>query len=328
MFIAETNKDLQKYYNKAVKWFQKEGGSFLSFNEYWRENLFERIMRLFVYTGMDDSIADIMPKEIEQRLLINGSCAIALFKDPRFTDATPEITAFFGNYYGVGKYMDEKPNYMLRCPVWSGEGVVWHDGDNIFDNSCVVISNNAVRNAALPLVEHYAYLLAHTEVTLSRILINARDAGGVPTASSEKMRSDIEAYQKKMYNGEDGVILDFGMLGVEYAGADRHTSQSVAEIMDVRQRLLKNFYADIGVRSSFEKRSNATVNEVEADTSMLLLNISDMLDSRQKGVDLVNKLFGTAWVVDVAPEIKEQMEVEKERSGEDESEDSDIIPAE
>lgn len=328
MFIADTNTDIAKFYNKAVKWFQKEGGSFLSFNEYWRENLFERIMRLFVYSGMDESISDIMPKEIEQRLLINGSCGVALFRDPRFENTEPEITAFFGNFYGVGKYMDEKPNYMLRCPVWSGEGVVWHSGDEVRENSCVVISNNAVRNAALPLVNHYAYLLAHTEVTLSKSLIIARDAGGVPTASSEKMKQSITDYQKKMYNGEDGVIVDFGMLGVEYAGADRHTSQDIANIMDVRQRLLKNFYADIGVRSSFEKRSNATVNEVEADTSMLLLNISDMLDSRQKGVALVNELFGTAWAVDVAPEIKEQMEIERERSGEDASEDINTLSTE
>ena len=327
MFIADTCENIQKFYGKAVKWFQKEGGTFLYFYDYWSENLFERIMRLFVYEGMDESIADIMPKEIEQRLMINGSSGMALFADPRKNSA-PEITAFYGNFYGVGKYTDEKPNYMLRCPVWSGEGVVWHDGDPIRDNSCVVISNNAVRNPALPLVNHYAYLLAHAEITLSRALISARDAGGVPTASSEKMKQDIEGYQKKMYNGEDGVILDFGALGVEYAGADRHTSQNITDIMDVRQRLLKNFYADIGVRSSFEKRSNATVNEVEADSSMLLLNISDMLDSRKKGVELVNKLFGVSWSVDVAPEIKEQMEIERMRSGEDESEDIKLIQSE
>lgn len=301
MFLSETSEAKAKFDNKALKFFQKEGGTFLTALEYWRENLFERIMRLFVWSGTDP----VPAKEIEQRLLIQGHCGIFNFEDPK-TGIT-EITAMFGNFYGVAKYMDELPYYMMRCPVWSGKTTV---GKN-----SIVISNNSLRNPALPLVNHYAFLLAHADVTLSKTLIQARDAGGVPVATSDKQKTDIELYQKKLYNGEDGVVIDFGALGVSYAGADRHTQQSIVDIMDVRQRILKNFYADIGVRASFEKRSNATVNEVEADTSMLLLNIADMIDSRKKGAEAVNNLFGTNWSVEVAPEInynereKESIEV-------------------
>ena len=147
-------------------------------------------------------------------------------------------------------------------------------------------------------------------------MINCRDTGGVPVATSEKQKTDIESYNRKLYNGEDGVIIDFGALGVEYAGADRHTQQTISDIMDVRQRILKNFYADIGVRASFEKRSNATVNEVEADTSMLLLNIADMIESRKRGADAVNKMFGTNWRVEVAKEIQYNNEGSIENEGE------------
>ena len=289
MFLEETSEAKAKFDNKALKFFQKTGGSFLQFNAYWRENLFERIMRLFVWENTDP----IPAKEIEQRLLIQGHCGIFNFKDPK-TGIT-ELTAMFGNFNGVAKYMDELPHYMMRCPVWSGN-------TDVGVNS-IVISNNSLRNPALELVNHYAYLLAHTDVTLSRLMISARDAGGVPVATSQKQKDDIEAYQRKLYNGEDGVVIDFGALGVEYAGSDKHTNQNIVDIMDVRQRILKNFYADIGVRASFEKRSNATVNEVEADTSMLLLNITDMIDSRKKGADAVNKMFNTNWTVKIADEI-------------------------
>ena len=289
MFLEETSEAKAKFDNKALKFFQKTGGSFLQFNAYWRENLFERIMRLFVWENTDP----VPAKEIEQRLLIQGHCGIFNFKDPK-TGIT-ELTAMFGNFNGVAKYMDELPHYMMRCPVWSGN-------TDVGVNS-VVISNNSLRNPSLELVNHYAYLLAHTDVTLSRLMISARDAGGVPVATSQKQKDDIEAYQKKLYNGEDGVVVDFGALGVEYAGSDKHTNQNIVDIMDVRQRILKNFYADIGVRASFEKRSNATVNEVEADTSMLLLNITDMIDSRKKGAEAVNKMFGTNWRVKIADEI-------------------------
>lgn len=294
MFLQDTEESLQKFINKDLKYFQKIGGTFAAFQSFWYENLFERIMRLFVWSGTDP----IPQKEIEMRLLISGTCGVFNFKDPK-TGIT-ELTAMFGNYYGVSKYMDELPYYMMRCPVWSGSTTV---GEN-----SIVISNNSLRNSALPLVEHYSILLAHADVTLQRVMIEARNAGGIPAATSEKQKESITAYQKKIFNGEDGVVTDFGMLGLEYVGADRHTNQSITDIMDVRQRLLKNFYADIGVRASFEKRSNATVNEVEADTSMLLLNISDMLNARKQGAEAVNNLFGTSWSVELAEEIRYSIE--------------------
>lgn len=289
MFLQETSEAKAKFDNKALKFFQKTGGTFLQFNAYWTENLFERIMRLFVWENTEP----VPAKEIEQRLLIQGHCGVFNFKDPK-TGIT-ELTAMFGNFNGVAKYMDELPRYMMRCPVWSGNTEV--------NKNSVVISNNSLRNPALPLVNHYAYLLAHTDVTLSRLMIAARDAGGVPIATSDKQKQDIESYQRHLYNGEDGVVTDLGALGVEYAGSDKHTNQNIVDVMDVRQRILKNFYSDIGVRASFEKRSNATVNEVEADTSMLLLNITDMLESRKRGADAVNNMFNTNWSVKLADEI-------------------------
>lgn len=73
--------------------------------------------------------------------------------------------------------------------------------------------------------------------------------------------------------------------------------------MGSKKNLLRSFYADIGVRASFDKKSNAVIDEVTADTSMLLYNVSDMLEERKKGCDQVNKLFGTSWTVRLSDEI-------------------------
>jgi hypothetical protein len=311
MFLEDTDNDRRKFDNKALTFFQKNGGTFLSALTFWRENLFERIMRLFVWSNTEP----VPAKEIEQRLLIQGHCGVFNFKDP--STGITELTAMFGNFFGVGKYIDEKPGYTMRCPVWSGSTKV---GVN-----SVVISNNSLKNSALPLVDHYAFLLAHADVTLSRAMIEARDAGGVPVATSDKQKADMVAYNKKRYNGEDGVIIDFGALGVQYAGADRHTSQNIVDIMDVRQRILKSFYADIGVRASFEKRSNSTTSEVQADTSMLLLNIADMIEYRKKGAEAVNAMFNTNWQVEIAPEINYDGAPYNDKSEEGMKEDETII---
>ena len=250
---------------------------------YWRDSLFERVMKLFVW----ENTGNLKPKEIEQRLILNGHCGIAEYKG--------ELTAFYGSFYGVTKYMDEWTNYIVRCPIYTAEKKIGTD--------VVVIDNNSLRNPTFELVHHYATMLAHTEVSLINCLINTRDSGGVPIASTEKQKASIKEYQNQIFNGKYGVVTDVGNLGITYAGSDRKTQQDLIDIMETREKLIKSFYSDIGVRSAFEKRNNTVQAEVEADTSLLLLNLADMLRCREKACEEVNKLFGTNWSVHVAKEI-------------------------
>lgn len=278
---------------KKISKLARESCTFNAFYEYWRDNLFERIMRLFVwentFTEENNKIVGIKPKEIEQRLMLQGHCGITTLRGEK------ELTAMFGNFYGVAKYLDEKPNYMVRCPIYSGERTIGKD--------IVVIDNNSLRNPCYDLVHHYATLLAHAEVTIVDALVNARDCGGVPVVTTEKQKQSVAEYQGKLFNGQFGTVTDAGNLGLNFMGSDRKTSQDLMNMYEIREKLIKAFYSDIGVRSAFEKRSNAVVEEVEADTSLLLLNLADMIACREKGAEAVNNMFGTNWTVHIAEEI-------------------------
>lgn len=271
----------------------RESSTFNAFYEYWRNMLFERVMRLFVwentYTMENNKIVGILPKEIEQRLILQGHVGITKIKNEN------DLTAVFGNYFGVSKYMDEKPFYNYRCPIDAGKRTIGKD--------IVVIDGNSLRNPIYEVIHHYAILLGHVEVTLVDAFVNARDCGGVPVAKTEKQRQSIADYQGKIFNGQYGSVTDIGNLGLEYLGSDRKTSQSIAEIQNTKERIMKAFYADIGVKGAFEKRSNTVVEEVEADQSLLLFNLGDMLSKREEGADAVNKMFGTNWSVHIAKEI-------------------------
>ena len=135
-------------------------------------------------------------------------------------------------------------------------------------------------------------------------LVQARDSGGVPIAKTEKAKQSLLDYQGKMYNGKIGVVSDLAGIGVEYQGADRHTNLDISAVWDVRTKLMKNFYADIGVRASFDKKSNTVVDEITSDTSMLLYNVSDMLHERQLACERINDMFGTDWSVRLSDEIR------------------------
>lgn len=260
---------------------------------YWRDQLFERVMRLFVWENTEDTsnpydINNVPGKEIEERLILSGHCGITVIQDKG-------LTAMFGSFSGVSKYEDDFPEYYVRCPIYAGSRKI---GKNV-----VVIQNNSLRNPVYPLIHRYATLLAHTEVTLVNTLVNARDNGGVPIASTEKQKQSIQTYQGRLYNGQYGVVTDLGALGVEYAGTNRQTGQDITKIMEVRDKLLKSFYSDIGVKGAFEKNNNTITAEVQADTSLLLLNLSDMIDFRKRGAEEVNKMYGTNWSVHIAKEI-------------------------
>lgn len=285
MFLTDTLALESKEGRKITK-LARESSTFNAFFEYWRDNLFERIMRLFIWEGTEA----VKPKEIEQRLHLQGHCGISQLPNEK------ELTAFFGNFYGVSKYMDERPYYNVRCPIYAGQRTV--------GKTIAVIDNNALRNPTIELVHHYAVLLAHTEVTYVDTMVNARDSGGIPVANNEKQKQSIMDYQAKIFNGQYGVVADMGALGVNYAGTDRRTNQPIIDIWATRNKILKDFYADIGIRATFDKRSNSVEAEIIADTSMLLINVSDMLDSRKKGAKAVNELYGTSWTVRLSDEIK------------------------
>lgn len=269
---------------------------------FWRDNLFERLMRLFIWEGTGDLDA----KEIEERLYMAGHCGIAKYKG--------KPTAFFGSFFGVTVYQDEWTDYTVHSPIYSGSFKI--------DKKIAIINNNKLRNPSLDHVNHYAKLLAHADVTLMMQLVQARDAGGVPVAQNEKAKQSLLQYQSDIYNGKISNVSDLAGIGVDFLGADRHTNLSISEVWDTRTKLLKSFYADIGVRATFDKRSNAVVDEITSDSSMLLYNVSDMLEERKKGAEKVNKLFGTNWSVRLSDEINytEENEPEEIKAAEDKRE--------
>ena len=107
LFSTETGQRMNKW--------ARENSTFNACYMYWREQLFERIMRIFIW----EDTGDVKPKEIEQRLLINGHCGIAEYKG--------ELTAFYGSFNGVTKYQDEWTHYNVWCPIYADRKKIGSD---------------------------------------------------------------------------------------------------------------------------------------------------------------------------------------------------------
>lgn len=272
---------LNNIYSKYVD--VKNTTTYPAYYQYWIEQLFERVLRIFVWDTGDD----IIPKEIEQNLALNGHCFVCKYNG--------DLTVFAGSMSGITKYYDEFTHYNVRSPLYSNILNIEKYG--------VVINNNKLRNPTFDLCQHYAQLLAHADVTIALALVDARRQSGTPVVKNILQANSIDDYYKQIYNGKFAKVTDKSLMGVEYVG-DNSKKQDLMELMLVKERLLRSFYSDIGVKSSFDKKSNTVSEEVEADNTLLLLNISDMIDSRKKACEKINNTFGVNWTVEVNPEIK------------------------
>lgn len=274
-----------------------------AYYRFWTNELFERLTRLFVWEGtyeiVDGKIVGIDPKEIESRLILRGFEAVSKLPNE------DELTVFFASMFGPTKYFDEWKQVNIHCPIYAGTRTI--------DKDAVIINNTRIRNPSYMYVHHYATLLAHAEVTLVDMMVDARDNGGVPIARTQKQFESIRAYQNKRFYGKYGVVTDMGGLGVEYAGSDRKTSQSILEVLEARNKLIRSFYSDIGIRAAFEKKSNVNSLEIDGNDSLLKFNISDMLDQRKLACDKINSLFGVNWSVRLPEEIDYDKIEEEER---------------
>lgn len=289
MFLKNIYDDMKKdSMFDYITWDACDASTFNMRFLFWRDHLFERMIRLFVW-----NCEPIKQKEIEQRLILQGYCGIAPFKGE-------ELTAFYGTLSGVTKYIDERKNYIAHCPIWTKTFTIGED--------LALIDNNQLRNRSFDLIYSYAVMLAHADVSLIMSMINHRTDSGIPVAKTEKHKQSIRNLQKKVFNGEYASLTDIGDLGLEFVKVSAGNSEDLVKLYETRRNLIKDFYADIGVRSAFEKNNNTVNAEITSDQAFLLLNVMDMLNSRQEGCEEVNRIFGTSWSVDLAPEVKMIME--------------------
>ena len=68
-----------------------------------------------------------------------------------------------------------------------------------------------------------------------------------------------------------------------------------------RDKILEQFYRDLGVKMYNPKKAQVTDDEVDANTQLLLISKDDMQDARDEGADMTNNLFGTDMIPELNP---------------------------
>ena len=181
--------------------------------------------------------------------------------------------------------------------------------------------------ATANIVEHYALMLAHTDASITLELVNGRMMD-VINASDNNGAEAAAAYTKKIYDGDYSFIRDKSEnVIIDRSPANR--GNRLRELLDTKERLLKDIYALFGVNRTAEKRERLVTTEATGDGAMLLLNLKDMLSMREKMVEDINNVFGANISVkchidiDKDGTLEHTEEAEQEGGSEDVSDDGE-----
>lgn len=242
-------------------------------------NYFNQFKQIGTSIFSYDGLTDILTKEIEKRLFLYGVVG--------FVDHNGQLTAVTVSPYGEDVY-NRPTNFTFsfgggvpdnsRTPEQRQIGVDGVLGYNTFD---------AVPTAML--VEQYALMLAHTDISIINELVNGRFID-VLKAHNEREAESAAAFTNDLYSGKISYIKDY-TEEIEVDRATRNVSH-LREYIDTKDYLLKNIYSMFGLRMIPEKRERMIKSEVETGEEMLMLNIFEQLKMRKKMCDDIKAVFG------------------------------------
>ena len=279
----------------------------------WWALLSNKVLNLFTWEGLPE---DLPQREIEFRLHFTDLAVTAIVNSRRYK----KLIAADASGYGVTQYRDVWTNCIWTCPNDSGKADLLGP-----EKSAVLIRNNSSLLPTSILIDRYANLLAHAELSLQAILINSRTTG-ILAARDDKQRNAIMEFYAALEDGRTMAIVDdmgldslIGSEGLRMIATQYPSSTHILDFWQARQNLYKEFLAEIGISKATDKRERLISDEVAQDQPLYEFSLDDMLRCRQQGAEEMNDLFGLSVSVNVNEAIKVNAEEvttnEAERAG-------------
>ena len=261
--------------------------------QYWHALLSNKVLNLFKWDGLPFEEHEL---EVKTQFLNNGYSGIVRSK--RYN----RIIAASGSGVGVTEYPDKWITFVWACPGDFGEDTIGTDA--------VIVRNNFSLQPTRWLVERYAHLLAHAELSLQAILINSRSTG-ILAARDQKQRDDIALFYQALEDGKTLAIVDdtgldslVGSEGLRQISTAFPSSTHIMDFWQIRQNLYKEFLTEIGISKSTDKRERVIQSEVAQDLPLFGYSLDDMLLCRKEAAEEMNRVFGLNVSVSINPIIE------------------------
>jgi len=266
--------------------------------QYWYFKLINILLDMFTWKNLPEGLSS---REIELNLIMTGHAVILPKKDGTlFTPLT--------SLYGYDEY------YQPTHAVFANPVVVQAHQYEI-GKECSIIYNNKLKDSLYYIksdgglntfVKRYARLLADIESTIDIYSVNAR-LTSFPVANDGNVMESLKLFFKKLALGKRAIISDNSIIE-EFRNVDINRSNikdGLNDLLIARDKVLEQYFREIGVKMYNSKKAQVTDDEVDANTQLLLISKDDMQDARDEGADMTNDLFGT----DMIPELNPKFDI-------------------
>lgn len=254
---------------------------------YWFNKLLGYCMGMFEYEGLPDSLP---ARQIEINLLLTGHCTIFRDDDDLVTCGTTLYD--YDKYYDPTRGVFAQPKLKSKTLYLQGES-----------KNAVVIYNSDLQNnvlyfptdgGLLTFISRYARRLADIESTENIYSVNMR-LSAFPVGGDDSIIASIKKFFSQLALGRREVIADNAIIQ-QFRTVDvvkGTTSDKLNDIIQARDKVLEQFFRDIGVKFFADnKRAQMTDEEVECNDQMLIISPDEMLRKSKEGIEKVNSFFG------------------------------------
>lgn len=276
---------------------------------YYVNYLYEKLIRIFKYENLPDTI----PRDALENYVLTfgyGGITMANYNGSKILVAVPCTK------YGVGLYPYYEPLAQYCTPLIQGTNLA-------IGKDIVIVKNNSYQISCDSIVKRYARQLADFDATINILTSNSRMAV-LPSFDNEESAESYKAVMIANRLGQVDTVLDksFIQKGQFTPFANMSATAKINDVVSARNEILRTFLSEIGITTANDKRERMVVDEVNVNSQMLLFNVSDMLECRQKAIDEVNALYGTNITVDLSDEYKfiKDATTEEVKKGGDENE--------
>lgn len=281
--------------NKYIKTMYDVSNVKIGF-DYWYFKLFNILLDIFEYDNVPDGLSQ---REIELNLMMTGHSVILSRRDGKLF--TP-LTSLFGydEYYQPTKAVFANP-------------VVVEAKQYTIGTDCEVIYNNKLKDSLYYIkcdgglntfVSRYARQLADIESTINIYSVNSR-LTSYPVSTDGSVTESLKAFFKNLTMGKRAIVTDDTIIE-KFRNIDINRTSITDGVNDwlmARDKILEQFYRDLGVQMYNPKKAQVTDDEVESNTQLLLISTDDMLKEREEGLERVNQMFGTDIRVNINPKF-------------------------
>ena len=243
--------------------------------------MLNRTNAMFKYNNLPETIPS---KELEILLQTNGF-AIFLKID--------------NDFYVVNGGLGGEPDVYNR-PTKATVSIPALNYNNTLDinKDCIVISNDSCNVGLLPLFQRYAFILNENMITMILANINKRYTTLISANDDNTVRS-AELFLKNIFDGKQGVIAENKLFDSLKVNPNTDYRGTLRDLIEFEQYIKASFYNEIGLSANYNmKKERITKEEFTTNSDSLYPLVDDMLNSRRRALEEINKLFDLDITVD------------------------------